>query len=170
MKLRAVLKGKMTMKNLRIVKNVKGQSIVEFALVAPILLLLVFGIIEFGRVYYNKALINHAARNTLRIASVGTDISGSIQKSVEPLIGNVAEEISEGEDDEGNPCTKITLGDSMIVYITPTCDETLKTGDEIRISIYYTLEYITLAGKMFGDSVNLNAVYYTTVEVPPDTW
>lgn len=170
MKLRAVLKGKMIMKNLRILKNVKGQSIVEFALVVPILLLLVFGIIEFGRIYYNKAFINHAARNTLRMASVGTDISASIQKSVEPLIGNVTAKSSKGKDDEGNSCTKITLGKSMIVYITPTCDENLKTGDQMRISISYTLEYITLVGKMFGDSVTLNAVYYTTVEVPPDTW
>jgi Flp pilus assembly protein TadG len=36
------------MKKLRILKNNKGQSVVEFALIVPILLLLVFGIVEFG--------------------------------------------------------------------------------------------------------------------------
>ena len=38
----------------RILKNEKGQSIVEFALVVPILLTLLCGIIDFGWIYSNQ--------------------------------------------------------------------------------------------------------------------
>ncbi len=40
----------------------KGQALAEFALTAPLLLLLIFGIIEFGILFYNKAVITNASR------------------------------------------------------------------------------------------------------------
>jgi Flp pilus assembly protein TadG len=43
-----------------------GQSLVEFALVLPILLLLVFGIVEFGRIWHASLVVNHAAREGAR--------------------------------------------------------------------------------------------------------
>jgi hypothetical protein len=47
-----------------------GQALVEFALVAPMLFLVLFSIIEFGRfVYYNQVL-NDAAREGARYAIV----------------------------------------------------------------------------------------------------
>ncbi len=157
------------MKKLRILKNNKGQSVVEFALIVPILLLLVFGIVEFGYAFYNKAVMEHAARSTLRMASVGKDISQVAQNavnSVEPLLGGATASTS-----EGGGCTTIILspssGNSMTVNITPSYSSSLKTGDSMSISILYTLNYITPVGKLLGDSVNLKAVYYTTVEVHP---
>ncbi len=36
----------------RIAKRAHGQAMVEFALVIPVMLLLVFGVVEFGRAYY----------------------------------------------------------------------------------------------------------------------
>src|SRR6266446_4475640 len=38
--------------------NQLSQSIVEFAIVAPVLLLLIFGVVDFGRVIYVYATIN----------------------------------------------------------------------------------------------------------------
>src|ERR1700751_4862076 len=38
----------------------RSQSIVEFAIVAPILLVLLFGIVDFGRVIYIYATLNQA--------------------------------------------------------------------------------------------------------------
>jgi Flp pilus assembly protein TadG len=51
-------------------KNEKGQSLVEFALVVPLLLLLVFGIAEFGRAWMTKNILTGAVREAARIAAV----------------------------------------------------------------------------------------------------
>lgn len=56
---------------MRILKN-KGAAVVEFAVVLPILLLLVFGIIEFGFLLYNKAMLTNASREAARVGIVYT--------------------------------------------------------------------------------------------------
>ena len=43
-----------------------GAALVEFAIIAPLLLLLVFGIIEFGRAYNAQNSLTHAAREGAR--------------------------------------------------------------------------------------------------------
>ena len=48
----------------------RGAVAVELALVLPILVLLVFGIIEFGRGYHAKAALAHAAREAVREAAL----------------------------------------------------------------------------------------------------
>jgi Flp pilus assembly protein TadG len=40
----------------------RGQSLIEMALMIPILLVLVIGAIEFGRLFYSKNVITNAAR------------------------------------------------------------------------------------------------------------
>jgi TadE-like protein len=45
-----------------------SQSMVEFALVAPVLLLLLFGIVDFGRVIYVYVTINQAVNEGVRTA------------------------------------------------------------------------------------------------------
>lgn len=47
-----------------------GQSLVEFALVLPLLLLLLLGIINLGYMIFMYAQINHAAREGARAAAV----------------------------------------------------------------------------------------------------
>lgn len=49
----------------------RGAAAVEFALVAPLLILLVFGIIEFGRVWSARNVYISAAREGARVAAVG---------------------------------------------------------------------------------------------------
>jgi len=51
-------------------ENEKGQSLVEFALVIPLLLLLVIGIFEFGRAWMTRNLMTGAAREAARMAAV----------------------------------------------------------------------------------------------------
>ncbi|RII27808.1 MAG: hypothetical protein CXR31_06160 [Geobacter sp.] len=50
--------------------NSKGQTIVETAIILPILLILVLGIFEFGRAMYVKNTLNNAARAGARAAVV----------------------------------------------------------------------------------------------------
>lgn len=44
----------------------KGQGLVEFALVVPIFLVLLFGMVEFGRAWMTKNIITGAAREAVR--------------------------------------------------------------------------------------------------------
>ncbi len=50
-----------------------GTAAVEFALVVPLLLLLVFGIIDFGRAYQAKVELTHAAREGVRVWALTQD-------------------------------------------------------------------------------------------------
>jgi Flp pilus assembly protein TadG len=46
--------------------NEKGVSAVEFALILPVLVLILFGIIEFGLILYNQQVITNASREGAR--------------------------------------------------------------------------------------------------------
>jgi hypothetical protein len=50
------------------VEGQRSQSIVEFALIAPVLLLILFGIVDFGRVIYIYATLNQAVHEGARTA------------------------------------------------------------------------------------------------------
>ena len=50
--------------------NEKGQNLVEFALVVPLLLILVFGIAEFGRAWMTQNILTGAAREAVRLLAV----------------------------------------------------------------------------------------------------
>ena len=54
-------------------KDKKGQSLIEFALVLPILLLVLLGIMEFGRMIMAVNVLNQAAREGARIGAVTSD-------------------------------------------------------------------------------------------------
>jgi Flp pilus assembly protein TadG len=55
-------------------KKQRGQSLVEFALIAPLFLLLVFGIVDFGIAFYSWITITNAAREGARLGAVqGTE-------------------------------------------------------------------------------------------------
>jgi len=49
----------------------RGAVAVEFALILPLLVLLLFGIIEFGQAYNAYITVTHAAREGARLAAVG---------------------------------------------------------------------------------------------------
>lgn len=53
------------------VKSDEGQALVEFALVAVVFLTLVFGIIDFARLFESWVTVQHAARQGARYALTG---------------------------------------------------------------------------------------------------
>ena len=67
----------------RIRKEEKGQAMVEFALVLPILLCLLCGILDFGWLYYNQITLNNAAREGARYAVIHYDPSGDWKNEAE---------------------------------------------------------------------------------------
>ena len=52
------------------IKCQRGAAAVEFAIVLPLLLMFIFGIIEFGILFYDKAVITNASREGARAASL----------------------------------------------------------------------------------------------------
>ncbi len=51
-----------------LLKSQRSQALIEFALVSPVLLLLLFGVIDIGRAIFYYDTLNHAAREGARVA------------------------------------------------------------------------------------------------------
>jgi len=54
----------------RLHKKPNAQGLVEFALVAPVLLLVMFGIVDFGWMVFNYSQLNNGLRESVRYGSV----------------------------------------------------------------------------------------------------
>lgn len=68
----------------RLRQNEKGQALVEFTMILPLFLLLLFAMVDFGRAFYTWLVVTNAAREGARIAAVQSDdatINGRIYQS-----------------------------------------------------------------------------------------
>ena len=72
---------------LKSLRKESGQTLVEFALILPILVILIFGAIEFGRIFHATHVITSAAREGARAAAVGKT-NTVIQEKVENALGS----------------------------------------------------------------------------------
>ena len=57
----------------KLTKGERGSVIVEFALFLPVLLVILFGIIELGSAWYFKQVMVNASRDGARFASLYAD-------------------------------------------------------------------------------------------------
>lgn len=64
-----------------LVRERYGQGLVEFALVLPVFLFILFGLIDTGRYVYLNAVLSQAAREGARVASVEAGWIGSTDPS-----------------------------------------------------------------------------------------
>ena len=67
----------------------RGQAVVEFALVLPLVLILVISVFEFARAWNIQQVLTDAAREGARVAVVGNgagESAGAIQTNVEAAI------------------------------------------------------------------------------------
>lgn len=60
------------MSSLRVIRNQKGQALVEFAIVLPLLLLIIMGILQFGMMINSYLTVQNASREGARAGIVGT--------------------------------------------------------------------------------------------------
>ena len=74
----------------RSIRNERGQSMLEMAIVLPLLLSIVFGIIEFGNIYSTQIRLNNVARQAARTAVVGLPADDN---DVEDDMEDMAEEL-----------------------------------------------------------------------------
>ena len=54
----------------KLANDQSGAAAVEFALILPVMLLFIFGIIEFGLFMYNKQVLTNACREGARVGIV----------------------------------------------------------------------------------------------------
>ncbi len=54
-------------------RSQRGQTLLEFALVAPLLLLFILALVDFGIAIDRRLVLDHAVREGARFASVGGD-------------------------------------------------------------------------------------------------
>lgn len=87
-----------------------GQSVVEFALLLPLLLLLVIGVVDLGRVYFSYITVTNAAREGARYgAARPTETSQIINRAINEAQGsgviltNVSVSCPNGSCTQGNP-------------------------------------------------------------------
>lgn len=110
-------------------KSESGQSLVEFALIVPILIILLFGIVDFGRIFHAYLTIDHAGREAARAASIGKDDTQVKSTAVTDAVG-------------------IGLTTDRVV-ISPT--GTRVSGNDVSITITYPITFLTpVIGSMVG--------------------
>lgn len=100
----------------------RGAALVEFTLVLPLLLALVFGIVDFGRAFQSWITITNAAREGARLGATGADAS-AICSRVQATAGV-----------SGATCT--------VSGVPGT------TGGDVSVKVDYTLNLITPLGSM----------------------
>jgi Flp pilus assembly protein TadG len=126
-------------------KKKKGQALVEIALALPILLLLLCGIVDFGRILYAGISINMAAQEAVRYAS----------------FGKANAEVSELAVDN---CILSDKATNLRVSTTPG-DAPRKSGTYVKVSIEYDVNYITpLMNKIIGSSFTVSTSSTIRVE------
>jgi Flp pilus assembly protein TadG len=74
-------------------RDERGAAAVEFALVLPVIILLLFGIIEFGRAWNVKQVLTDAAREGARVAAVNNGVlpAGDLDPLVRTTVAEAAQ-------------------------------------------------------------------------------
>lgn len=65
-----------------------GQTLVEFSLILPLLLIMLFGLVDFGRAFYTWLVVTNAAREGARTGATQQDLS-AIQTRINQSIGSL---------------------------------------------------------------------------------
>jgi len=71
----------------RIKRSEEGQALVEFALVAPLLFLILFGIVQFGIAFMNSIALTDAVRAGARKAAVSRTAADPTQATKTAVLG-----------------------------------------------------------------------------------
>jgi Flp pilus assembly protein TadG len=122
----------------------RGAAAVEFALLLPLLLLLVFGIIDFGRALNAQITITQAAREGARLGALGVASATIVTKTKAAAVGL-------------SPVPTVVPGTA--------CPVGAAAGVDATVTVTYTFSYITpvsafakmFGSVSFGSSVTLTA-------------
>lgn len=111
----------------------RGAAAVEFALVLPVLLLLVLGIVELGRAYHVQAMLAGAAREAVREVAISGDRPAAEDRVAQYTAGSV------------DPS-------ALLVSIEPCTTTGAVAGESATVTLTYPMELLT---GMFGAELEL---------------
>lgn len=124
-------------------RSESGVAAVEFALILPVLMMIVYGIINYGILLYDQAVITNAAREGARWGSINTSAaiscSGSATGTADPC--QVANSYTQAN--------LITFGSSANSTTTATGSGT--SGTTVTVTVNYTFTQI---GWVIGTTTN----------------
>jgi Flp pilus assembly protein TadG len=123
-------------------RDQKGQSLTEFALVLPILALLLFAVIQFGIVFNNYITLTDATRAGARKAAVSrraADPSGTCIAAIRSSASNLTQS-----------------------QLTPSCVSSWQAGEDVVVTASYPYS-ISLLG-VFSKSGRLTSTTTERVE------
>jgi Flp pilus assembly protein TadG len=117
-------------------KSQSGAQILEFALLLPFMLMILFLIIDFGFLVYNKAVLTNASREAARKAAVLTATPWSTT-AVAAVACNFAKNslISTRPGTHNSTCTG--TADPVIVVSNPNGNVPPNFGDPITVEVTY---------------------------------
>lgn len=107
-----------------------GAAAIEMALVLPILLVLVFGIVDFGRAYNAKVSLTQAAREGARVRSLGGDAAATTTR-VQQAAGFL-------------PAADVSVGAGAACPANPL------PADVVTVTATYTFQFVTPIGALAG--------------------
>lgn len=122
----------------------RGAVTVEAALVTPMLITMLFGIIEFGFIFKDLLMLHQAAREGVRVAAIGAttaEIDTRVQESTGDLILTEDDIVAEFRTYNGGWSDWGTLGDFEGENNAPQ-------NAQIRVTISY--EHALICGSFFG--------------------
>jgi len=161
------------MKTKMTIKNQKGAAAVEFAFVLPLLLLLLFGIVEFSILFYNKAMITNASREGARAGIVFASDRLS-EAAIKAVVNNYAtthlinfnpSQVLDMDNPhpQHTPAGGTSPGDDTNVDDAISAD-IIDSGDSLKVTVKYTYDFLVfpnlaqLVGGVFANIQTLEAV------------
>lgn len=129
-------------KQLRVRRRQRGATTVELAMVAPLLIFLLFGIIEFGLMVKDLVGINQAAREGARCAAVG-----AVPATITARIAAAAPTINAADLQVQYHYRHFNSDTHSWGAWTPLgsdgLENTAQPGDQIRVTINYPHRLVT---------------------------
>jgi Flp pilus assembly protein TadG len=125
---------------MRALREQKGASAVEFALILPLLVVFVFGIIEFGLLLYNQQVITNASREGARAGIVqppGVSFA-TIQGVVQTYTSNHLVTFTSGVVTPTVTVLNTTTGGNVCVSFS----------DNLRVTVTYPYTFLAFNGAL----------------------
>ena len=148
----------------------RGQALVEFAMVLPVLMLIVLGIIKGGLLYNNYLQLTDAVRSGARQLAIERGQTSPCGDAANEVIGsasglnssNIAMTMTENPEATGDP-TNATYTTTGPPSGTGTCPFTLVSGSAATLTATYPCDF-TILGISFVPSCSLSASATERVE------
>jgi Flp pilus assembly protein TadG len=118
-------------------RDERGSELVEFALVLPVLLLLMTGIFDFGLIFHRYEVLTNAAREGARLATLPGYTAAAVQERVDAYLAA-----------GGVPGTATT---ALVIEPLTAGGRTFSVA---RVTVSYTEQFLFLApvAALFGGS------------------